>query len=53
MPRTIEITMTPAGFDVLTGERVARFRHLDDAVRFAQEHFTRAEHIREMKARIG
>lgn len=53
MPPTIEITMTATGFQVLTGGRVATFRCLEDAVGFAQQHLARAEHIRQMKARIG
>jgi hypothetical protein len=53
MPRTIEITMTQSGFEVLAGDRVASFRRLEDAVGFAREHLARAEHIRELKARIG
>lgn len=53
MPRTIEITMTQAGFEVLTGDRVATFRRLEEAVGFAHAHLARAERIREMKARIG
>ena len=52
MPQTIEITMTAAGFQVLTGDRVATFRRLEEAVGFAQRHLARAEAIRQMKARI-
>ena len=52
MPRTIEITMTQAGFEVLTGGRTATFQRLEEAVGFAREHLARAEHIREMKTRI-
>jgi hypothetical protein len=52
MPRTIEITMTPAGFEVLTGGRVATFARLDEAVGYARDHLARAEHIRAMKTRI-
>ena len=53
MPRTIEITMSPhGGFEVLTGDRIATFQRLDEAVGFAREHLARAEHIRDMKARI-
>ena len=52
MPRTIEITMTQTGFEVLTGGRVATFRLLEEAVGFARDHLARVEHIREMKSRI-
>lgn len=52
MPQTIEITMTAVGFEVLTGDRVSTFRRLEDAVGFAQQHLARAEHIRQLKARI-
>jgi hypothetical protein len=52
MPRTIEITMTSAGFQVLAGGRVATFGQLDEAVGYAREQLARAELIRAMKTRI-
>ena len=53
MPRTIEITMRPGGFDVTTGGNTSTFRRLEDAVAFARARFERAQAIREMSARIG
>lgn len=53
MPKTIEIKMTPRGFDVTTGGQTATFKQLDDAVAFARDRFARAQAIREMSARIG
>ncbi|HZC70039.1 MAG TPA: hypothetical protein VE442_05060 [Jatrophihabitans sp.] len=52
MPNTIEITMTPGGFEVLTGGRTTTFASLDAAVGYARERFARAEHIRDLKTRI-
>lgn len=53
MPKTIEITMTPAGYEVTTGGRTASFRDLQQAVEFARTRLARAEEIRELSARIG
>lgn len=53
MPKTIEITMRPGGFDVTTGGTKSSFRNLADAVAFAQARFERAEEIRAISARIG
>lgn len=52
MPKTIEITMTASGFEVVTGGRTEAFRSLDAAVGFARERLERAEQIRDMKMRI-
>jgi hypothetical protein len=52
MPKTIEITMTPGGFEIRTGARTMTFKHLDDAVGFARARFERAQEIRELTARI-
>lgn len=53
MPRTIEISMTPRGFDVTTGGRTASFKDLQQAVEFARSRLARAEEIRDLSARIG
>jgi hypothetical protein len=53
MPKTIEITMRPGGFDVITGGKRSSFRNLADAVAFAQARFERAQEIREISSRIG
>jgi hypothetical protein len=52
MPKTIEITMTPGGFEVIAGGRSALFGNLEAAVSYARERLERAEHIRDLKARI-
>ncbi len=52
MPKTIEIRMTPRGFDVTAGESTATFKHLDEAVGFARARLELAQEIREMSARI-
>jgi hypothetical protein len=52
MPKTIEIRMTPSGFDVTTGGRTATFKQLDEAVGFARARLARAEEIRELSTRI-
>jgi hypothetical protein len=53
MPKTIEITMTPQGFDVTTGGRTSSFRDLQQAVDYARTRLARAEEIRELSTRIG
>ena len=52
MPKTMEITMTPGGFEVASGGRTATFRSLDAAVSYARERLERAEHVRDLKTRI-
>jgi hypothetical protein len=52
MPKTVEIRMTPGGFEVTTGGRTASFRELRDAVDFARARFERAQEIRDLAARI-
>lgn len=53
MPKTIEITMTPSGYDVTAGGRTATFKRLEEAVGYARERLARAEEIRELSCRIG
>lgn len=52
MPKTIEITMTAGGYEVVTGGRSSRFATLDAAVGYVHERMARAEHIRHMKSRL-
>ncbi|MCW2595326.1 MAG: hypothetical protein JWR06_3023 [Jatrophihabitans sp.] len=52
MPKTVQIRMTGAGFEVTSGDQTHRFSHLGDAVAFAQERLARAQQIREMSALI-
>lgn len=53
MPKTLEIRMTPGGFEVTTGGQSHRFTSLDDAVAFAHERLGRAKRVRELSALIG
>ena len=52
MPKTVTITMTPAGFEVTVGGQTDRFARLDDAVALAQERLGRAQHVRELSTLI-
>lgn len=52
MPKTIEITRTPGGFEVVTGDRTATFSSLDAAVSYTRERLERAEYIRDLQSRI-
>jgi hypothetical protein len=52
MPKSVQIRMTGAGFEVTSGDQTHRFSHLGDAVAFAQERLARAQQIREMSALI-
>lgn len=52
MPKTIEITMTAGGYEVVTGGQQTRFATLDAAVGFVHDRMARAEHIRYMKSQL-
>jgi hypothetical protein len=52
MPKTIEITMTPVGFEIRIGADTLTFKHLDGAVDFARGRFERAQEIRDLTGRI-
>lgn len=52
VPKTVEIRMTPGGFEVAIGAQIDRFAQLDDAVAFAQELLGRAQRLRELSALI-
>jgi hypothetical protein len=52
MPKTLQIRMTGAGFEVTSGDQTSRFAQLGDAVAFAQERLARAQQLRELSALI-
>ena len=51
MTSTIEIRMTPAGFDVTVGDRTVRFPRMDEALQFAERRLQHAQNLRELSAR--
>ena len=53
MPKTVQITMAGAGFEVTIGGQADWFSRLDDAVAFARERLGRAQRLRELSTRIG
>lgn len=48
---TIEIRMTPAGFDVTVSGRTVRFPRMDEALQFAERRLRHAQNLRELSAR--
>jgi hypothetical protein len=50
--KTIEITMTPSGFEVTIGGRSDRFALLDQALVVAHEWLRRAQELGELSTRI-
>jgi hypothetical protein len=52
MPKTLQIRMTGAGFEVTSGDQTHRFSQLGDAVAFAHERLARAQRVRELSALI-
>jgi hypothetical protein len=50
--KTVEIGMTPSGFEVTIGGRSDRFARLDEALVVAQEWLRRAQELRELSTRI-
>lgn len=52
MSKTVEIGMTPNGFEVTMGGRSDRFACLAEALVAAQEWLRRAQELRELSERI-
>ncbi len=52
MMKTVEIGMTPSGFEVTIGGRSDRFAGLDEALVVAQEWLRRAQELRELSTCI-
>ncbi len=52
MLKTVEISMTPSGFEVTIAGRSERFAILDQALVVAQEWLRRAQELRELSTRI-
>ena len=51
MPKTVEITMTPGGYEVRMGSQVNRFPSVEDALDFASQRLNWAIHLRDLKQR--
>ena len=51
MPTTVEITMTPGGYEVRMGAQVSRFPSVEDALDFASRRLNWANHLRDLKQR--
>jgi hypothetical protein len=52
MPKTLQIKIIGAGFEVTIGGQTDRFSHLGDAVAYAQERLGRVQQLRDLSARI-
>lgn len=51
MTNTVEITMTPRGYEVRMGARVSRFASIEDAIGFASERLHWAHELRDLSRR--
>jgi hypothetical protein len=52
MPKTLQIKIIGAGFEVTIGGQTDRFSQLGDAVAYAQERLGRVQQLRDLSARI-